>query len=179
MSARTRAERRHNTAIIKARRNAEMLNTWGCSLEEGVPHYTVSGERRMMWRVGYQDEVSTRQNTVIDEGFEDVVRHHKSSRRVTPAKAKSARTPWRGRAGRDIYPGAEYCPIDTPWAIAHAAQVQAAMAAPVALEYDYYDPADHHVTGLSRGMLAFMSTPAYALGRWNLGYRDCDLAQFS
>jgi hypothetical protein len=53
------------------------------------------------------------------------------------------------------------------------------MSAPVALEYDYYDPADHHVTGLSKGMIAFMSTPAYALGRWNLGYRDCDLAQFS
>ena len=123
--------------------------------------------------------MSARCNTVTNLYYEDAVRHYKSSRRVTPAKAKSARTPWRGRAGRDVYPGAEYCPIDSAWAIAHAAKVQAAMAAPVAFEYDYYDPADHHVTGLSKGMIAFMSTPAYALGRWNLGYRDCDLAQFS
>ena len=123
--------------------------------------------------------MSARCNTVRDINFEDVVRHYKSSRRVTPAKAKSARTPWRGRAGRDIYPGADYCPIDSAWAIAHAAQVQTQMAVDAAGIQYAEDYADRGVTGLSIEMLEFMQKPAYALGRWNLGYRDCDLAQFS
>ena len=173
--ARTRAERRHNTAIIKARRNAEMLNIWGCSLDEGVSAYTVSGERRMMWRTPYRDEVTTRQNTVYDEDFEDKVIHHKASTRKTPTKAKSpVGTP--GRKGRNVYPGAEYCPIDSAWAIAHAAQVQAQMTAPPAdIQYDE-DLSDTHVTGLSIEMVEFLRKPVYALGRWNLGYREADLS---
>ena len=38
-----------------------------------------------------------------------------------------------------------------------------------------FELSDHHVVGLSKSMIEFMNTPAYALGRWNLGYRECDL----
>ena len=117
----------------------------------------------------------TSNNFGIVDTYDEVI-HHKSSRRVTPAKGANYKGYSSGRKGRGIYPGAEYCPIDTTWAIAHAASIQAGMQAEAAfVEIDYDDRSDTWVTGLSIGMLEFMHKPAYALGRWNLGYRDCDL----
>lgn len=116
-------------------------------------------------------------NTIHDLDFDDRVTHHKSSRRVTPRKGANYRG-FAGRKGRGVYPGAEYCPIDTPDAIARTASVQASMAAAAVAAYeevDLYDPSGLDVVGLSISMIEFMNTPAYALGRWNLGYRDCDI----
>ena len=176
---RTRAERRHNTAVIKARRNESTLNTWGPSLAEGSCNYTPNGERKScsccITERNYRDSRPARQNTVIDADFEDKVIHHKASTRVTPAKAKS-RTGTPGRKGRGVHPGADYCPIDSAWAIAHAAQVQASQAAMARFDAECEeDPSDTHVTGLSIEMLEFLRKPAYALGRWNLGYKSEDL----
>ena len=182
MSHRTRAERRHNTAVIKARRNENSLSTWGQSLEEGSCNYSQDGERKSCTccetEKAYRDTRPARQNTVIDADFEDNVIHHKASTRVDTAKAKE-RIRTAGRKGRGVYPGAEYCPIDSAWAIAHAAQVQAQMAVDAAAIQYAEDYADTHVTGLSIEMLEFMQKPAYALGRWNLGYRQEDLAKIA
>ncbi len=181
--SRTRAERRHNTAVIKARREEICKNIWCHELSEGSSYYTPNGERKSdSWMVAdkYYTRMytPTRHNTVQDADFEDKVIHHKASTRTAPPKAKSpVGTP--GRKGRNVYPGADYCPIDSAWAIAHAARVQAQMAAPPAdIQYDE-DRSDTWVTGLSIGMVEFMRSPAYALGRWNLGYRDADLSKVS
>ncbi len=177
---RTRAERRHNTLKIKARRDLICQTYWGHTLAEGSSFYTPNGERKTPRWVAADKEfmasfIPARQNTVQDADFEDKVFHHKASTRKAPPKAKAqVGTP--PRKGRDVYPGAEYCPIDSPWAIAHAAQVQAQMkSAAVFAEMEYDDRSDTWVTGLSIGMLEFMRSPAYALGRWNLGYREADL----
>ncbi len=179
--SRTRAERRHNTAIVKARREAVCLSNWGVTLSHKNCNFTPNGERRSCPLCDTSKAIErnwngrSRYNTVIDADFEDKVIHHKASTRKAPPKAKAqVGTP--PRKGRDVYPGADYCPIDSAWAIAHAAQVQAQMKADaVFAEMAYDDRSDTWVTGLSIGMLEFMRTPAYALGRWNLGYRDCDL----
>ena len=128
--SRTRAERRHNTAVIKARREYVCEVIWGHPLSEGSSFYTPNGERRGdPWWLKYEKDylaaqVPARQNTVRDADFEDAVIHHKPSTRTAPPKAKAPN--WAsGRKGRGVHPGADYCPIDSPWAIAHAAKVRA------------------------------------------------------
>ena len=179
---RQRAERRHNTAVIKARRQAICQTFHWTTLEEGSIYYSINGEKAtptsgyvVLDKALIDAMAPKRQNTVRDADFEDKVFHHKASKRVTPKKAKR---PLRhsGRKGRGVHPGAEYCPIDSEWAIRHAAKVQRIMAAtPVQDDHALEDRSDTWVTGLSKGMINFMRNPAYALGRWNLGYRDADL----
>ena len=116
--------------------------------------------------------IQTSNNFGIVDTYDEVT-HYKSSRRSTPAKGANYKGYSTGRKGRDVYPGAEYCPIDTTWAIAHAASIQTQMHTDaVFAEMAYDDHSDTWVTGMSTTMLEFMRSPAYALGRWNLGYRS-------